>query len=153
MLEPREIKRLLSYPELTYEQRTVFSLAIYTGLREGELAALLRTDIIDLDGADPHLTVTKSWDDASTKTGKSRRVALISAAVKVLREWLAHTDGTVSKNLWGHIFARRGSGQRPHAQGVREGSQSLPRSESGFSNFALHFADFHADRSVFERHR
>jgi integrase len=49
-LEPREIKRLLSHPELTYEQRTVFSLAIYTGLREGELAALLRTDIIDLDG-------------------------------------------------------------------------------------------------------
>jgi integrase len=105
-LEPREIKRLLSHPELTYEQRTVFSLAIYTGLREGELAALLRTDLIDLDGADPHLTVTKSWDDASTKTGKSRRVALIPAAVKMLREWLAHTNGSVSKNLWGHIYAR-----------------------------------------------
>jgi hypothetical protein len=26
--------------------------------------------------------------------------------VKVLREWLAHTDSTVSKNLWGHMYAR-----------------------------------------------
>jgi integrase len=55
----------------------VFSLAIYTGLREGEIAALPRTDIVDLDDADPHLTVTKSWDDATTKTGKGRRVSLI----------------------------------------------------------------------------
>lgn len=105
-LEPREIKRLITHPDLTYEQRTVFSLAIYTGPREGELAALLRTDVVDLDGADPHLTVSKSWDDDSTKTGKSRRVALIPAAVKLLRAWLAHSSATVSKNLWGYIYAR-----------------------------------------------
>ena len=72
-------------------------------MREGELAALLRSDVVDLEGADPHLTVTKSWTDATTKTGKSRRVSLVPAAVKALRAWLAHWQRL--QDLWGHIYA------------------------------------------------
>jgi integrase len=90
---------------LSYEQCVVFLLVIYTGLRQGECAALQWPDVIDLDGESPHLWICKSWNKPYTKSRKDRRVDLIPAAVELLKGWRAHIKGCVSKSIWGHLYA------------------------------------------------
>jgi integrase len=83
-LSSGEVSMLLLSTHLTAEQRAAYSLAIYTGLRQGELAALRWDDVRNLDGGAPHLIVSRSWT-TTTKTGRTRVVYLIPVAAEVLR--------------------------------------------------------------------
>jgi integrase len=71
--------------ELTEEQRAVFSVAIYQGLRVGEIAALT-WECLRLEGDAPRVEVRRSWN-GSTKTGKPRTVPLMPAAREALARW------------------------------------------------------------------
>lgn len=102
-LSLQEIEQLRTCPTFTAEQRTVFLLAVYTGLRQGELAALEWSDV-NLDGA-PHLWVRRSWNTPTTKTSTSRRVDLIPAAVVLMNEWRG-SKRVSSKYVWGCLYAR-----------------------------------------------
>jgi len=100
-----EIELVRACPTLSLEQRTALLLAVYTGLRQGELAALEWANIVDLDGQAPHIWVRKSWD-TTTKTRRARRVELIRPAAELLRAWQQHAAGSPGKTIWGHTYAR-----------------------------------------------
>lgn len=80
-----EIDQLFALRSLTDEQRAVFAIAIYGGLRQGEIAALCWADV-HLDDARPRLVVRASWD-TPTKTGRVRETPLLRPAVQALRAW------------------------------------------------------------------
>lgn len=90
---------------LDYEQCTAILLSAYTGLRQGELAALERSDVHNLAGTEPYLWVCRSWDQPFTKTRKTRQVHLIPRAVDLLQQWLEHTRRSPSKYLWGRLYS------------------------------------------------
>lgn len=75
-------------PGVPAEAVRVFVVAIYTGLREGELIALRREDVT-LTGPRPELHVQRSHD-GPPKSGKTRRVPLFDAALDALRAQWAH---------------------------------------------------------------
>jgi len=81
-LRPDEVEAIFSL-NLSQEQRAVFSVAIYQGLRQGEIAALLWKNI-DLDRG--WMLVHGSWDK-STKSGKPRRIPILPAAIRALKQW------------------------------------------------------------------
>lgn len=97
-----EIEQLRTCATFTSEQRTALLLAVYTGLRQGELAALEWSDV-NLDGA-PHIWVRRSWDTPTTKTSTTRRVDLIPAAAELLRAW-RDTKRVRSKYVWGCLYS------------------------------------------------
>lgn len=90
-LSQPEIERVLACPLLDDPRavaagcRSALTVAIYAGLREGELWGLRWTDV-HLDDADPHAIVRHSYD-GPTKGGKPRRVPLLPPAVDALRDW------------------------------------------------------------------
>lgn len=86
-LELHEIDMILSSPQLPQRQRIIFGVAIYTGLRAGELWGLRWSDVT-LRGDDPRIDVRKSYD-GPTKGGKPRRVPLLPPALALLTEWRA----------------------------------------------------------------
>jgi integrase len=91
-LSADEIERLLGRFEATTDrerehwtmQRIVLTVAIYTGLREGELWGLRWCDV-QLDGQ-PELVVRHSYR-GPTKGGRVRRVPLLPRAFAALKEW------------------------------------------------------------------
>ena len=84
-LTEAEIQQVLSCPELPEEARVVYTVAIYAGLREGELIGLHRDDV--LLGDQPHLVVRHSHG-GPTKNKKVRRVPLLLPARAALKRWL-----------------------------------------------------------------
>lgn len=68
---------------------TLYTMAIYTGLRQGELAALT-WDRVEFDRR--LITVDRSWD-GPTKAEDVRYVPLVDALVPVLRAWRLRTPG------------------------------------------------------------
>jgi integrase len=80
-----EIAAALSLPCLSPLQRATFGLAIYSGLRAGELACL-RWECVHIDVVPPLMEVRRSYT-GGTKTGKPRVIPLLPAAVSVLRAW------------------------------------------------------------------
>lgn len=80
-----EIRRLLagarSAPPLLRAQVVV---ALYTGLRKGELYGLRWSDV-EIESR--RLTVRRSYDHATTKGGRSRHLPLHPAAASALRSW------------------------------------------------------------------
>jgi integrase len=82
-LKPHEVETLIGHEKLPPYQRAVFTAAIYTGAREGELFALRWRDV-DLDGA--RLILRASWRKPR-KNGKVLSVPLLPAAVEALRTW------------------------------------------------------------------
>lgn len=81
-LRADEIEKLLACPKLTADQRRVFTVAIFTGLRKGELWGLRWSDV---DLARAQLTVSRSYD-GPTKGGRVRRVPLLQPALDALLE-------------------------------------------------------------------
>jgi len=84
-LSQEEIVALLECPDLPPKQRAAFAIAIYAGLRQGELAALT-WERVDLREDRPRLTVAASWG-TRTKTRRTRLVSLIPAARAALHAW------------------------------------------------------------------
>jgi integrase len=101
-LDEAEIEHVLTHPVLKFQQRVAVALAIYTGLREGELAALHWSDV-HLDGPAPHLVVRRSWEkDRAPKNGRLHRVELLPAAVDWFRRW---ERTRVNDLVWGKLYA------------------------------------------------
>lgn len=80
-----EVDHLLSHPVLPLRERVIYGVAIYTGLREGELWGLRWSDVV-LKGDSPHITVRRSYAKP-TKSGKPRTVPLFPPAVALLTAW------------------------------------------------------------------
>lgn len=76
--------------------RSAFVMAIYSGLREGELWGL-RWDDVHLDDK-PRVVVRASYD-GPTKTGKIRTVPLLPPAVEALRAWRDYKGARKAKGL------------------------------------------------------
>lgn len=77
-LRADELAKLLAGED---EQRDIFAVAVYTGLRAGELFGLWRQDV-DLQRGEA--LIRHSWQGKPTKRGETRRVALIAPAIEAL---------------------------------------------------------------------
>ncbi len=112
-----EIKRLFGL-NLRDDQRAILSVAIYAGLRAGELWGLRWGDV--RLGAQPQLTVRHSYR-GPTKTGRIRHVPLLEPALEGLRRW-QHLRPGVAHAL---VFPAHGGGC--HARGFDAGWPRLVR--------------------------
>lgn len=108
-LTPAEIERVTraSHDSLPEPERTIYGVAIYTGLRQGELWALERGDVGDLDGPGPEITVSRSHD-GPPKNGKTRRVPLLPEAIALLKAHLASEHAGKRLVFPGETGGRRG---------------------------------------------
>lgn len=111
-LRADEIARLLGQT-LAPERRAVFTVAIYTGLRGGELWGLRWADV-RLDGDAPELVVRHSYR-GPTKGGRVRRVPLLRPAREALAAWRSAAPG-IGTAL---VFPADGGGC--HAEGYDAG--------------------------------
>lgn len=89
-LTAAEIDRLLAL-DLRPEQRAIYTVAIYTGLRAGEMYGLRWCDVVT-DGEHPELIVRHSYR-GPTKSGQVRRVPLLSPALAAVIAWRAVAPG------------------------------------------------------------
>lgn len=80
-----EIARLLALPNLPLRQRSIYVVAIHTGMRASELWGL-RWENVVLDGPRPEAIVRFSRS-AATKGGRVRRVPLLAPARDALLAW------------------------------------------------------------------
>ena len=71
--------------------RAMLTLAVQTGLRVSELAAITCTDVLLGTGANVH---------THGKGRKQRRTPLVSSTVEVLRSWLTESEGTGTDPLF-----------------------------------------------------
>lgn len=94
-LRAAEIEALLAG---TSEERDVFAVAIYTGMRAGELFGL---EWRDVDVAHGQIAVRHSWKGKPTKTGHVRRVPLLAPAVEALERQRTRSGGRR------HVFPAR----------------------------------------------
>lgn len=77
-----EVRRVLAAPCLCDENRNMLRVAVFTGLRLGEICGLRWRDV---DLANRIVTVRHSYD-APTKAGKVRQLPLISEAAEALAD-------------------------------------------------------------------
>ena len=113
-LSTAEITQLLGCPALPAMQRSAFTVAIYAGLRAGELWGLQWSDV-HLDGPRPRVVVRYGAKGAPTKGGRVREVPLLPPALAALRAWRDRDGVTRATGLvW--------PGERgPHARGYDAG--------------------------------
>lgn len=132
-----EIEQLLSYPMLDTIRRrntgvrSAFIVAIYAGLREGELWGL-RWDDVHLD-ANPRVTVRYSFD-GPTKTGRIRIVPLLPPAVEALKAWRGYKG---ARKLKGLVWPGKGGKMAAHGH---DAGWSRIRAEAGMRK-AIRFHD------------
>lgn len=112
-LYPEEITRLFAAIEKTKRRdfyRALYSVAIYAGLRKGEILGL-RWEDVTLDGPRPELRVRRSYN-GPTKTKSSRRtVPLLPALLQALARWkrsggIVRATGLVFPNRKGGCFGK-----------------------------------------------
>lgn len=92
-LDAAEIHAVTSCSAIPDPERAIYTAAIYTGLRLGELWGL-RWEDVRLDGDRPEVTVRRSHAGA-TKSGKIRRVPLLPGAREALGRMTGRRDGWV----------------------------------------------------------
>lgn len=85
-LQPDEISRLASSTKIPLAKRQAVMIAIYTGMRKGEMLALRWEDVI-LDGDCPHVVIRAS-NDGPSKNGRIGRTPLLPMAVDIFREMI-----------------------------------------------------------------
>lgn len=106
-LSAEEIEALFRM-ELPAEQRAAFAIAIFAGLRLGELAGLRWEDV--RLGDYPHVLVRRSWGGALKTRSSNRTVDLIPRAHDELSAWWEHrgrpTTGLVWPSPRGRVYAR-----------------------------------------------
>ncbi len=83
-LTTEEIAALLSCEAIPVRTRLLYQVAIYAGLRKGELWGLRWGDV-ELDGERPQLVVGRSYG-GPTKGGRVGRVPLLAPALEALRQ-------------------------------------------------------------------
>ncbi len=105
-LDTKEIEALINCESIPFSSRSIFAIAVFTGLRKGELWGLKRDDVV-LDGDRPHLVVRRS-NKGPTKSGKILRVPLLPRAIQAFKEWLKVAPA--SREGW--VFPRADGRQR-----------------------------------------
>lgn len=114
-LTAKEIETLLTVEGLPLRLRTIYVVAIHTGMRASELWGL-RWENIVLDGPRPEVIVRFSRN-APTKGGRVRRVPLLPAAREALAAWRASLDATpIAGIVWPTLKPGKG-GDLCHAKG------------------------------------
>ncbi len=111
-LTASEIAAVLAL-ELRHDQRAAITVAVYAGLRQGELWGLRWCDVV-IDGPRPEIIVRHSWR-GPTKAGRPRRVPLLPAALEAMRSWRRLAPGLGEALVWP---AHGGGG---HARGYDAG--------------------------------
>lgn len=86
-LSKEEITSLFQL-DLPAFQRAVFAVAIYAGLRRGELWGLRWQDLI-LDGPEPEVRIRRSYNGPTKTRNSLRDVPLLPPAVEALKAWRA----------------------------------------------------------------
>lgn len=81
----KEVAALFAFP-LTLEQRAIYAVAVYAGLREGEIWGL-RWEDVRLTDAKPHLRVRRSFAESPKSAHAIRDVPLLAPAREALRAW------------------------------------------------------------------
>ena len=97
-LSATEIDALLSCDAIPERHRLVYAVAIYTGLRKGELWGLRWSDVV-LKGDRPELVVRHSYR-GPTKSGRIRRVPLLAQARDALERWAKLSPGIAGALVW-----------------------------------------------------
>jgi integrase len=103
-----EIRALFDLPDLPAKQRAAFTVAIYAGMRAGEIWGL-RWEDVDFD--EREILVRHSFD-GPTKAGKVRRIPMLPPVLEELARWRRRGDVTRAAGLVFH--ARDGA---MHAKG------------------------------------
>ena len=91
-LTAEEIDAVLSCEAIPFERRVAYALAIFAGLRQGEVWGLHWGDV-HLEGPRPEVVIRHSFR-GPTKTGRIGRVPLLPAAVAALEAWRAASKRT-----------------------------------------------------------
>lgn len=124
-----EIAALLGAEEVPQASRDVWAVAIYTGLRKGELAGLRWRDV-HLDGPQPHLCVVRSYA-GPTKSGKGREVPLLPPALEALRRIRASKPGIGDRLVWPSPSGGVWTGNAWDPGGWRRYACGMTRPDSG----------------------
>jgi len=149
ILSRDEIRKLLVYAKM-YEPQWYFiwSFAVYTGLRNGELYALKWSDI-DFDPNSPLIRVSRSYNKRTreykeTKTGETREVPICQALLDVINElkkWHVHEVGRTSKETGEFVLPRPGLWQNGYqARVLREFCKEIGISPICFHSLRACFA-------------
>ena len=102
--DPDEIQRFLAaaYQE-DAQTHVLYATALYTGLRQGELAGLRWADV---DFERRMIQVARSFD-GPTKSGRTRHVPILDPLLPILRGWRLRAPGLlVFANRDGRMFGR-----------------------------------------------
>ncbi len=102
-LRADEIAKVLTCAAVPSWARVILTVAIYTGMRQGELWGLHWPDVV-LEGDRPEVIVRHSHK-GPTKSGKVRRVPLLAPAREALEQWkkiaTPNVDGLVFPTVTG----------------------------------------------------
>jgi integrase len=131
-LDSEEIGAVLSLPGLPAKQRTAFAVAIYTGMRAGEIWGLHWEDV---DFQRREIVVRFSFD-GPTKGGKVRRVPMLPPVSEALSLWRQRDDVTRAAGL---VFHGRDGAM--HTKGYDAGWKTKWRSAAGI-RADVRFHDF-----------
>jgi integrase len=93
-----EIRAVFDLPDLPAKQRTAFAVAIYTGMRAGEIWGLHWEDV---DFERREILVRYSFD-GPTKGGKVRRIPMLPPVSEALGLWRRRDDATRAAGLVFH---------------------------------------------------
>jgi len=93
-----EIRAVFDLPDLPSKQRTAFTVAIYAGMRAGEIWGLRWADV-DFD--EREILVRYSFD-GPTKGGKVRRIPMLPPVLEELTRWRRRDDVTRAAGLVFH---------------------------------------------------
>ena len=140
-LTAEEIDQLLGCPHLSRKFKAICEVAIFTGMRQGEIWGLRWGDLV-LDTDRPECVVRHSYE-LVPKAGKLRRFPLLPRAAQALRqvrEWAADTS---SEAL---VFPSRGG--EMHSAGYDAGWATYSRRAAGIRREVV----FHSFRHTCASH-
>lgn len=98
-----EIAKLFALPrkKMRLKLRAAYAVAIYAGLRPGEVWGLRWENVIGLDGKRPELEVRWSYDGPTKTQASQRELPLLPQAV---RELIAYRDSLGARPIAGLVF-------------------------------------------------
>ena len=140
-LSAAEIDQLLACPDISEKARSIFEVAIFTGLRQGELWGLRWGDV-SIDTERPECVARHSYD-GPTKAGKVRRFPLLPRAAQVLRRVRERSLDTSPQDL---VFPSPRGGM--HSEGYDAGWSTHSRDKAGIR----HDVKFHSFRHTCASH-
>jgi integrase len=106
-LHLEEIRQLLTCKAIPERTRVIITVAVYQGLREGELWGL-RWEDVRLDGPCPELEISHSYG-GPTKSRATRHVPMLEPARQALLRWRevgGRSSGLVFPSRGGEMYAK-----------------------------------------------